>query len=296
MADRNSLKVRDSSYIGILGSNRKFRATIGGSALLALVIAGPAYRPVAQSKVNANATAGLSDVPAKISSAIHWGRPTWADTFNGTKLNLKRWTVYNDPTGRYSGWRRTPQSVKVRDGSLEIIGHYQHSYGYVGGGLSYDYNQTYGRWSVRFRADGGSGWEPVVLLWPKGKWPNDGEIDMAEIYNSGRHGAGEFVHLGRNNRQLPHPIPSTVDFTRWHILAMDWLPDHITFWLDGKRLWTIERGKGDKNYVPNTPFHLAMQNDAGCSDHKCRPNKSTPKKVIMQVDWIKIWAAPTGAR
>ena len=38
---------------------------------------------------------------------------------------------------------------------------------------------------------------------------------------------------------LTKHIPSTVDFTKWHTIAVDWLPDHVTFWLDGKALWTV---------------------------------------------------------
>ena len=268
-------------------------AGLAVSAVLLALMAGPAYSTATVPQVKVHDTAGMfADAPA----SIKWGKPAWADTFNGTELNLKRWTVYDDPTGKYSGWKRTLQSVKVHDGSLEIIGHYQRPYGYVGGGLSYNLNQTYGRWAVRFRADSGSGWEPVVLLWPKGKWPDDGEIDMAEISNPSRHGAGEFVHLGAKNQQVGQPIPSSADFTKWHILAVDWLPSHITFWLDGKPLWTIKRAKGRRNFIPSTPFHLAMQNDVGCATHLCKPNKSTPRRVIMQVDWIRIWTAPAGAR
>lgn len=296
MIEPSSRKVRFATYLGSLGNKGILTTTIRGVALLALIASVAAYYPAVRQQLRAHDTAASLDAQPETSSTINWGRPTWADTFNGTKLNLKRWAVYDDPTGKYSGWRRTPQSVKVRNGALDIIGHYQRPYGHVGGGLSYRNNQTYGRWSIRFRADHGSGWEPVILLWPKGKWPNDGEIDMAEISNPGRNGAGEFVHLGRENRQVAHPIPSSVNFTKWHILAVDWLPGHITFWLDGERLWTIERKKGSNNYVPNTPFHLAMQNDAGCANHKCKPNRSTPKQVIMQVDWVRIWTAPRGAR
>lgn len=234
--------------------------------------------------------------PLHHAGKIKWGNPAWADTFNGSRLNNKRWSVYDDPTGKYSGVRRTKQSVKVHNGSLEIIGHRQKPYGYVGGGLSYDFDQTYGRWSVRFRADRGAGWEPVVLLWPKGTWPADGEIDMAEISSADRHGAGEFLHLGKTNRFIGHPIPQSVNFTKWHILAVDWLPGHITFWLDGRKLWTVRKKSGNQNYIPSTPFHLAMQNDAGCANHTCKPGKSTPKRVVMQVDWIRIWTAPSGAR
>lgn len=263
---------------------------------LVLIAAGFMCQSPAQGQARLSLSATASERSTPLAQPIKWGKPTWADTFNGAKLNPKRWSVYNDPTGKYSGWRRTPQSVRVHNGALEIIGHYQRPYGYVGGGLSYNYNQTYGRWSVRFRVDSGAGWEPVILLWPAGTWPNDGEIDMAEVHSASRRGGSEFLHLGKNNRFIGHPFPKATNFTQWHILAVDWLRDHITFWLDGRPIWTVRRGKGDSDYVPSTPFHLAMQNDEGCADHKCNPRKSTHQKVIMKIDWVRIWAAPSGAR
>jgi DNA-binding beta-propeller fold protein YncE len=135
---------------------------------------------------------------------------------------------------------------------------------------------------------------PVVLLWPKGKWPDDGEIDLAEVLNAQRRGAGEFAHFGIDDRFIGKRIPATVDFTKWHTIAVDWLPDHMTFWLDGKALWTIKRAAGNANYVPSTPFHLALQNDEGC-DGQCQPNKTTPANVIMDVDWVKVYAMPRSA-
>ena len=101
-------------------------------------------------------------------SRMRPSRTRFISRFDGTRLNKHRWSKYDDPEGKFSGWRRTKASVKVRHGSLEIIGHYQKPYGYVGGGVSYNFNRTYGRWVVRFRADRGAGYEPVVLLWPKG--------------------------------------------------------------------------------------------------------------------------------
>ena len=113
---------------------------------------------------------------------------------------------------------------------------------------------------------------------------------------AGVAGAGEFLHLGKDNSFIGHAIPRSVSFTQWHVLAVDWLVSHITFWLDGKPMWTVQRKTGSNNFVPSTPFHLALQNDAGCANHKCRPNKSTSPRVVMQVDWVRIYAAPAGAR
>lgn len=222
-------------------------------------------------------------------SSIYWGKPVFTDNFTGTTPG-KEWDVYNSPNAKSPTPKRTPGSVRVRDGSLQLIGHYEKPYGYVGGGVADAVNQTYGRWEIRFRGDAGAGYAPVVLLWPEGKWPDDGEIDLAEVTNPLRHGAGEFLHLGTTNRFIGKPIQG-VDFTEWHTIAVDWLPDHITFWLDGNALWTVKRATGNSDYIPSTPFHLALQNDAGC-DNGCKPDKNTPAQVVMDVDWVKVYAAP----
>lgn len=242
---------------------------------------------------SAGATVGPTRPQAE--KPINWGNPVFQTTFNGARLDTARWSAYDDPSGKLSGWRRTLQSVRVRDGLLELIGHYQKPYGYVGGGLSYNFGRTYGRWVVRFRADRRAGYEPVVLLWPQdNNWPTEGEIDLAEIYSARRLGAGEFLHLDSHNDQTGNPIPPSVDFSKWHTLSVDWLPSHITFWLDGRSIWTVDRKPGGPNYIPSTPFHLAFQIDEGCSDHKCMPNASTPAQTRMQVAWVKIYAAPPG--
>ena len=241
-----------------------------------------------------SAASAAAPAPASPAAAgINWGKPVFTDNFSGTALSTS-WDVYNSPDAKPPTPKRTPDSVRVRNGSLQLIGHYEKPYGYVGGGISDKTNRTYGRWEIRFRADPGAGYASVILLWPKGKWPDDGEIDLAEIGNAHRHGAGEFLHLGARNRFIGKHIPATVDFTRWHTIAVDWLPGHITFWLDGKALWTVKRAAGNSDYVPSTPFHLALQNDEGC-DGNCKQGKNTPAQAIMDVDWVKVYAAPGSA-
>jgi beta-glucanase (GH16 family) len=261
-------------------------AAILASAVTGGTVCGPATASTVPSPVAARSLAATGSA-----DSINWGKPVFTDNFSGTSLG-KVWSIYNDPQPKPPRPRRTVSSVKVREGSLELIGHYEKPYGYVSGGISYNVNQLYGRWIVRFRADAGAGYAPVVLLWPKGPWPADGEIDVAEVGNVHRRGAGENIHLATFRHFVHHQIPPSVDFTKWHTMAVDWLPDHITFWLDGKPQWTVKRAVGDKNYIPSTPFHLALQNDQGC-DTGCKTNKSTPPQVIMRVDWVKIYAGPS---
>jgi licheninase len=224
---------------------------------------------------------------------VRWGKPVFSYKFNGTRLDTSRWIIYNDPFGTHSGVRRTPQSVTVQNGALRITGHYQAPYGYVGGGVASRFNQTYGKWEVRFRADAGAGWEPVVLLWPQGS-PANGEIDMAEIKAPNRHGAGEFLHLGPHSHFAWHHIPPAVNFTKWHTIGVEWLPGRVTFFLDGKQTWSVHGQPGtSSNFVPSTPFHFALQNDAGCAFHNCRPPSGFQGKVVMEVKWVRVWVMPS---
>jgi Glycosyl hydrolases family 16 len=218
------------------------------------------------------------------------------DRFNGSALG-PNWRVYNDPDGSTP---RTTQSVTVGGGSLNLIGHYQAPYGYVGGGVADVSNQTYGLWEIQFRADVGAGYEPVVLLWPEGTWPNDGEIDIAEVFpgtahpaSTNRLGDGQFLHMGANDSFLQDRL-SGVDFSKWQTLALTWLPGKITWWLNGKPTWTVTAGEGGMDYIPDTPFHLALQMDENCND-RCAPNSATPSQVVMQVNWVKVYALPASA-
>jgi beta-glucanase (GH16 family) len=155
----------------------------------------------------------------------------------------------------------------------------------VGGGVGYGDDRTYGRWEVRFRGDVGAGYDPVVLLWPHGTWPTDGEIDVAEVLGADRQGAWENLHIGPSNQVMRHEIPASVDFTQWHTMAVDWLPDHITMWLDGTAIWTVTASTG---FIPTTPFHMALQLDEGCGG-SCASTTPTQQN-IMYVDWVHIYA------
>jgi beta-glucanase (GH16 family) len=244
---------------------------------------------------SATASDAVPTSPASAYGPTDCGQPELTQSFNGDTLNTNQWTVYNDPGGSTP---RTPQSVTVAGGYLDLIGHYQAPYGYVGGGLRSNINQTYGCWVVRFRSDNGAGYEPVVLLWPAGAHAY-GEIDISEVYpgsvsppSTNRLGGGQFVHIGIDNQFIGHRIPDSVNFSQWQTVAVDWLPNRITMYINGALTWTVGTDYNGVDYIPDTPFHLALQLDEGCTRDRCSPDSSTPSEVLMQVAWVKIYAAP----
>jgi hypothetical protein len=118
---------------------------------------------------------------------------------------------------------------------------------------------------------------------------------LAEVFDGKRRSAGEFLHYGTDNHQSDnHRIKA--DFSKWHVISVEWLRDHIRFYLDGHLHWSVIRNPNPaKNLVPSTKFRLALQNDAGCTGY-CHRDSTTPRHVVMEVDWVKIYKAPAGAR
>jgi hypothetical protein len=118
-------------------------------------------------------------------------------------------------------------------------------------------------------------------------------MDMFEITDGTRQAAQEFLHYGADNHQAgPHRLMA--NFTKWHTIAIDWLPSRITTWLDGHREWTVQCNSDPaKNVVPDTAFRLALQNDQGC-DGTCHRTSRTPRYVTMYVDWVRVYRLPAG--
>ncbi|WP_462189156.1 MULTISPECIES: glycoside hydrolase family 16 protein [unclassified Frankia] len=75
---------------------------------------------------------------------------------------------------------------------------------------------------------------------------------------------------------------------------MEWLPNRIVYYLDGKPTWTVRRPTNarERNMIPVKPMHMTLQHDRGCFQVVPCRNAQTPPTVTMFVDWIKIYRAP----
>jgi hypothetical protein len=226
---------------------------------------------------------GPNRTPAKASGV--WGTPVLSDDFNGTRLDPGKWQVYQDPDA--STHRGIAAGTHVSAGHLMLVG------GVYGGedqgaGIISRHAQTFGRWVVRMRAEPGTGYSATAFLWPvhMGE-PEYAEIDFAEILGADRRSGGVFIHHGPDDRQVQRTIRG--DFTQWHTLAVDWLPDHVTFWTDGQKIWTY---KG--SFIPEqATMQLYLRNEMRNGFHR---TVRTPKKITMQVDWIRVYRAPATSR
>ncbi|GAA1018419.1 hypothetical protein Aple_074170 [Acrocarpospora pleiomorpha] len=220
---------------------------------------------------------------------IKWGKPILVENFSGTKINTKSWYVYDSPNATPP---RSKGAVRVRNGKVELTGGFNAGGKDVSGGMAMRLNQMYGRWEARFRSERGAGYSPVILLWPKTeRWPADGEIDIIEVPWSARDKAMHYIHNGPKNTKRGHTFKG--DFTRWHTVAVEWLPTKVTYWVDGKKSWVVT----DPKLIPKTShMHLTLQNDWGCNMWAPCRNAQTPDHVTMYVDWVKVYRLPGSER
>jgi beta-glucanase (GH16 family) len=224
---------------------------------------------------------------ASHATGIDWGRPALSDDFSGDHVNPGKWAVYDDPTGSNP---RIGRATTVSGGALHLTGALYNGRD-LSGGLATHLALTFGRWEARMRAQKGAGYSAVMLLWPTEQGhPEWAEINFAEIPDPARREAGLFIHKGKADTTRSHVVRA--DFTRWHTYALDWLPGSMTFYLDGEKVWTY---KGP-NIPQKADMHLALQNDVSCySRTQCR-NRTTPPKVTMSVDWVRVYRLPPSLR
>lgn len=228
--------------------------------------------------------------PAQTGSASGSAGPGWravgGDEFNGPSLDTAKWQRYDGPGGFGNGYRK-PETITQSGGDLVITASGEDS-----GGMADSFGQLYGRWEFRARTDKGRGFGSAILLWPDDEDTDHGEIDISEVPGENRDVDNVVLHSGPGGDTLAGTtIPG--DFSQWHTFAVDWLPDSITWYVDGRQVYKVT----DKSRIPTRPMHLAIQLDMGpVKDWMPAPDDTTPKQVRLQVDWVHVYApadAPT---
>jgi beta-glucanase (GH16 family) len=243
----------------------------------------PAPAPTAVPTPLAGRSASAANT-GRDASGVSW-KPVYSFDFDGSTLDPNAWGRYNSIGGFGNGFRR-PSAIGVENDMLRITAR-----GNVTGGMAHRVDQLYGRWEFRARTEKGRGFGAAILLWPKTENKDDGELDMMEVPREDRSEAHFVIHFSAADKQAGTKI--TGDFSQWHTFAMDWLPNRITWYVDGVKQFET----ADKNVIPKVPMHLTIQLDQGPFEEWIpAPDATTPEEIRLWVDWVKIFAAPREAK
>ncbi len=226
----------------------------------------PAGPPAAAAPTDPAGTAP-SESGTTAAETLGWGTPNRVDEFDG---GLEQWSLYDGP-GHAGNGIRSPGQATVSNGVLTISGTGEGTTE----GMAWNPGQKYGRWEGRMKADvGPESYNALFLLWPDAEnFPVGGEIDFAEIMSADRQTTNIFLHYGADNSQISGEVSH--DATQWTNWAVEWKPEKITAFVNGKEWWsTTETDK-----FPPGPMHLCIQLD-------WFPDGSTGSSA-MHVDWVK---------
>jgi beta-glucanase (GH16 family) len=248
----------------------------------------PGFRSVAPSpsptrSVRPSSTIpGTSGVPMPVGDIAGWHQ-TFAEDFTAGDISDRWWIYDGQPGGDPGGWFDHTH-VNTVNGDLVISASRADTPNgnlYVTGGVnnSKSFEQTYGLFKVRFRAEVGRGIAYAMLLWPVGDgWPP--EIDFMEDNGRDRRTTSATLHYGPDDTKIHREVSGT--FTAWHTAEVEWSPGQLIYRLDG-RVWTTMTTPN----VPDVPMSIAIQTQTwlcGDSWEGC-PNAGTPANVNLYVDW-----------
>ncbi|NMI00631.1 glycoside hydrolase family 16 protein [Pseudonocardia sp. K10HN5] len=182
---------------------------------------------------------------------LGWGTPDRTSDFT-TGAGTNGWSLYDGP-GHAGNGRRSPSAVSLLNGLLTISG----DSGGTSEGMAWTPGQKYGRWEARVKSPASAAaYHSLLLLWPDAEnFPVGGEIDFMEIGDPTRQKTDMFLHYGADNSQLHGQLQ--IDATQWHNWALEWTPNKITAFVDGKPWWSTT----DTFTFPPGPMHLCIQLD-----------------------------------
>jgi len=232
----------------------------------------------------------------------------WGDEFNYTGLpDSTKWGY--DVGGH--GWGNNEQQFYTRadtanayvsDGTLHITARKQakENKDYTSARLvtkgKADFK--YGKIEMRVRLPKGRGTWPAI--WMLGKnisvvdWPMCGEIDIAEHVGFAPDSVFGTVHTQAYNHTLNTQKGKRAfienPYGEFHVYAIDWSPEKISFWLDGKAYYQFLNEHKTKNEWPfDDPFYLIINIAVGGTLGGKHGVDETVFPAVMDVDYVRVF-------
>ena len=155
----------------------------------------------------------------------------------------------------------------------------------------------WGRVEARIKTIPHTGTFPAFWMMPtdnsKG-WPNNGEIDIWETIDNGDVAYGTVhtnwtynLNKGGNGGNM-----GGIDYTLWHIYSVEWNATSITWYVDGKKMWTYNKST-DQNALNNgqwpfdAPFYLILNQSVGNGSWARPADESFSYET--QFDWVRVY-------
>jgi hypothetical protein len=199
----------------------------------------------------------------------------------------REWNGYSgfpDTSGR--GLYAPDRVLSVHDSMLDFHLRTENGTHLVAAPLPKGYDgQTYGRFSLRFKADNIPGYKIAFMLWPESDSWNDGEIDWPEGELAGPMSPASAqvgtLRDGEMTFDTAHRVYSPTDSTDWHVATTEWTPGSVKFFWDGELVG--ETSVPER--VPTLPMRWTLQAETNLEEAFI--SEETSGHIL--VDWVRAW-------
>jgi beta-glucanase (GH16 family) len=260
-------------------------------------------------------------IPPNLNDPSVGKRLVFNDEFNSNTLNTSKWATCYDwrlPTetgctnaGNFEQEWYADSQVQVQDGRLVItakdnpidvsVQKQAKTFAYQSGMIDSGRGSTnspvrwagtYGYYEARMKFQEGQGIWPAFWLLPVNKeWPP--EIDVMEFIGSKPNQILQTVHWGdaSSPQESVAVISSKTDYSGgWHTYGVDWEPNHINWYIDGK----LTRSYTGPN-IPDTPMEIIINLAIG-GLLPGNADKTTVFPSQLSVDYVRVYQTPSQIR
>ena len=230
------------------------------------------------------------------------------ESFDGDSLDTRVWNTchwWGDEGCTISSndeleWYR-PEQVSVSNGSLRLTADRELTRG--SDGKDYEYRSgmvttgpansddnvgkvswTYGTVEARVRVPAGRGLWPALWMLPVDR-KSTPEIDIMEVI--GQDPGRMMMHFHPRDRDDDSPskdyrLTGETLADGWHTVRLDWQPERLTWFLDGKEVWHLTGSQ-----VPDEPMYLVLNLAVG-GIYPGPPDETTKFPATFEIDRIRI--------
>ena len=233
----------------------------------------------------------------------------WNDEFdqeNGSMPDVSKWRFENKPAGWVNhelqtyvagGARNGVKTAWVEDGALNIRAIREGS-DIISARMYSQKSWTYGYMEAAIWLPKGKGTWPAFWMMPDDfsrGWPGCGEIDIMEEVGYHANYTSSSIHCKKYyhaiGTQKTHEQYTAGAESGYHVYALEWTPDALMFYVDGKLHFTYSNDKaGDDDTWPfNKNFYLILNLAWGGDWGGSQGVDENALPCTMKVDYVRVF-------
>lgn len=162
------------------------------------------------------------------------------------------------------------------------------------------FSVQWGRVEARIKTIAHTGSFPAFWMMPADNslgWPKNGEIDIWEAIDTDTRAYGT-IHTnwthnlghGGNGGNMPD-----IDYSLWHVYAVEWNATSITWYVDNKKMWTYSKST-DTNALNqgqwpfDAPFYIILNQSVGNGSWAAPADTEFTYETLF--DWVRVYQKP----